>query len=280
MALSVQAQVLDTMYFDRNWEQAGPDEYYYYRYISMDTSGQFRFHVQDFFPDGTIQMTGTYKSIRPDNKDGRFIYYYENGNKQMECEYRNDKLHGILQEWYESGEKESYQEFREGLPDGQYKTWREDGSMKLNARYYRGSKHGYFQSFYPNGQMVRNDFYEYDELLEGQCYSPEGEEIEYFPYVQMPEYPGGKSALYRFVEKELKYPSEARKQGHEGAVIVLFTVDEEGYVQGPRVVNGDRDPFNREALRIVGEFPRWKPGKVDGIPSPIQVSVPIEFRLR
>jgi TonB family protein len=268
------------MYFDRNWEQTTEAEAYYYRYVSIDSSGEFRFHVQDFYPDGVTQMTGTYRSIRPDNKDGHFIYYYESGQKQMSCDYRNDKLHGPMEEWYESGAKESYQEFSEGLPDGQYTSWREDGSMKLNAKYHRGTKHGHFQSFYPNGQMVRNDYFENDRLLEGKCYSPEGDEIDYFPYVQMPEYPGGRSALYSFVEKELKYPSEAKKQGREGAVLVLFTIDEEGYVNDPRVVNGDRDYFNQEALRLVKKFPQWIPGKIDGTASPIQVSVPIEFRLR
>ena len=152
--------------------------------------------------------------------------------------------------------------------------------MKLKVRYHGGTKHGYFQSFYPNGEMVRNDYFENDRLVEGKCFSSEGAEVEYFPYVLMPRFSGGHSALYEFIEKELKYPQEAKKRGVEGAVIVLFTIDEEGFVRDPRVVNGDRDYFNKEALRLVNKFPKWEPGEVDGIPSPIQVSVPVEFRLR
>jgi len=88
------------------------------------------------------------------------------------------------------------------------------------------------------------------------------------------------AALRRFLEKELKYPEEARKRGEEGLVIVLFTVNEKGLVEDPGVVNGDKKYFNEEALRIVTNFPEWTPGEIDGIPSSIQVSVPIEFRLR
>lgn len=274
------SQVLDTMYFNQNWEQTDISGSYYYRIISVDSSGDFRFYVEDFYPEGNIQMTGTYKSIRPDNKDGHFIYWYEDGKKQMECDYRDNVLHGPLHEWYSSGQPESYQEFKGGLLNGEYISWRGDGSYKLKARYYNGEKHGNFQSFYSNGQMVRDDFFENGVLIEGHCYSNKGKPVDYFPYVSMPKFPGGQAALRKFVEKKLKYPEEARKRRIEGAVIILFTVSEEGRVEDPRIVNGDREYFNNEALRIVREFPKWIPGELDGIPSPIQVSVPIEFRLR
>ena len=268
------------MYFDRNWEQTDQEYAHYYRFISIDTSGDFRFYVEDYFPGGQLQMSGTYKSIQPDNKDGHFVYRYEDGKKQMDCHYRDNVLQGPLREWYSSGQAESYQEFSGGLLDGEYTTWQENGNVKLKARYHKGEKHGNFQSFYPNGQMLRNDFFENGQLVEGHCFSAEGEPVEYFPYVLMPSFPGGQAALRRFVEKELKYPDKARKRGIEGAVIILFTVDEAGDVKDPRVVNGDWEYFNAEALRVVSKFPQWLPGEVDGLPSPIQVSVPIEFRLR
>lgn len=274
------SQVLDTMYFDSNWEQSTESEAHYYRIISIDTSGDFRFYVEDYYPGGQIQMHGTYKSIRPDNKDGHFVYWYEDGEKQMECQYKDNILHGLLREWYASGQPESYQEYSNGLLDGKYSSWRKDGSLKLKARYHRGAKHGNFQSYYANGQMIRNDYYENGQLVEGHCYSSGGEPVDYFPYVLMPRFPEGRKGIRRFVEEELKYPREALRRNIEGAVIILFTVDKEGFIKNPRVVNGDREYFNEEALRVVRQFPRWIPGEVDGVPSPIQVSVPIEFRLR
>ena len=93
----------------------------------------------------------------------------------------------------------------------------------------------------------------------------------------MPEFPDGRAGILRFVKKELRYPQEARRLGQEGAVIVLFTVDEKGNVLDPQVINGDIKSFNLEALRVVGVMPRWIPGEVDGVPSPIQVTIPIEF---
>ncbi len=280
LPLHLSSQVLDTMYFDSNWEQADKENAHYFRFVSIDTSGEFRFLVEDFYPDGQIQMSGTYKSIRPDNKDGHFIYWYEDGKKQMECTYQDNYLQGTLQEWYASGIQESHQEFINGALDGDFKSWDENGKIKLNARYRKGDKHGNFQSFYQNGQKVRDDYYENGQLQEGKCFSKDGKEIEYFPYVLMPRFPGGPGSLRSFVKKELKYPAEAKKRNIEGAVLILFTVDEKGIVKDPRVVNGDREYFDREAIRVVEKFPNWIPGEVDGNPSPIQVSVPIEFRLR
>jgi TonB family protein len=96
----------------------------------------------------------------------------------------------------------------------------------------------------------------------------------------MPKFRNGPSGLRKFIDREIQYPPEARKKGEEGYVIIVFTVDENGHVKDPQIVNGDKHYFNEEALRVVNRFPEWIPGKIDGIPSPIHVTVPIEFSLR
>jgi TonB family protein len=273
--------ILDTMFFDQNWEQSAEKDARYYRIVYTDTSsGGFHFFVEDYYLSGTVQMTGFYRSIRPDNKDGRFMYYYENGQPQRECHYRENALMGEFREWYRTGQLQSEQEYRNGLLDGRYKTWREDGSLKQEARYIKGKKYGRFKTYYANGQLTRNDLYEDDKLVEGSCYTPEGEPTDYFPYMVMPRFKDGSIGMRKFIEQELKYPPEAKKRRDEGYVIVVFIVDEEGNVKDPQIINGDLQYFNDEALRVVNRFPRWIPGKIDGIPSPVHVTVPIEFRLR
>ena len=204
--------VIDTTYFDRDWEPAGKEHARYYRIISTDTSGEFRFMVKDYYLSGQIQMSGTYKSIRPDNKDGHFIYYYENGKKQMECFYDNNVLDGPLNEWYDSGQQKTAQFYKNDDLDGAYTSWRENGGYELQAHYSAGKKHGYFVSYYNNGQKARNDLYDNDVLVEGQCFTPEGEPTEYFPYVKLPQFQEGRQGLIKYIRKELQYPPEARKK--------------------------------------------------------------------
>ena len=96
----------------------------------------------------------------------------------------------------------------------------------------------------------------------------------------MPQFQDGRQSLIKYIRNELQYPPEARRRGYEALVIVLITIDEEGNIEDPQIVNGDISSFNQEALRLVREMPKWIPGEIDGVPSPIQVPVPIEFSIR
>jgi TonB family protein len=270
----------DTMYFDIAWEQSTKENAKYYRIITMDNSGDFLFHVTDYYLSGQVQMTGTYRSIRPDNREGKFTWYFSSGQKQQECTYKNNYLHGLFQEWYENGQLKSRQFFYEDILDGPVKTWDGKGKIQMDAQYSKGEKHGYFITYYDNGQMIRKDLYENDKLIEGQCYNRDGTSTEYFPYVVLPQYKGGPPELKKYIDKNLKYPKTAEKQGREGTVIVLFTVDESGQVKDPQIVHGDLDDFNEEALRLVNSFPPWLPGKIDNVPATLQRTISIDFRLR
>jgi TonB family protein len=268
----------DTMYFNNSWEQCTKEEARYYRTINMDLSGDFMFHVTDYYLSGQVQMTGTYRSIRPDDREGIFTWYYPDGQKQEECQYKNNMLHGLYQEWYKDGQSKIRQSFNEGFPDGPMKTWRQDGTLQLDVQYSKGEKHGFFMSYYINGQMARKDLYEHDQFIEGQCFTPDGLPTEYFPYIVLPIYNGGPSELRKFIEKELIYPKKAEKEGREATILVIFTVDENGHISDPGIVHGGASYFNEEALRIVNSFPAWIPGKIDGIPAPLQATVQIDFR--
>jgi TonB family protein len=269
----------DTMYFNNSWEQSTKEEARYYRIINMDLSGDFMFHVTDYYLSGQVQMTGTYRSIRPDDREGVFTWYFPDGQKQEECQYKNNMLHGLYQEWYKDGQIKIRQSFNVGLPDGPMKTWRQDGTLQLDVQYSKGEKHGFFMSYYINGQMARKELYEHEQFIEGQCFTSDGLPSEYFPYIVLPTYNGGPSELRKFIENELTYPKKAEKEGREAAILVIFTVDENGHISDPNIVHGDDLYFNEEALRIVNSFPDWIPGKIDGIPATLQATVQIDFRL-
>ena len=273
--------VTDTMYFNRTWEQTEKENARYYRVIKMDTNGQFLFYVTDYFLSGQEQMTGTYRTIRPDFREGTFTWFYEDGSKQQSCEYKDNLLHGKYTEWFENGQIQSLQNFNKGLPDGPYKKWNKNGILKFDAQYDEGDKHGNFSTFYDNGQMTRKDLYDRGRLIEGHCFSPEGDSVEYFPYLVQPQFKGGKPALIKFLQKELKYPKQELKDQKEDIVFVVFSVAITGEVKNPRIIQGSKEEtFNEEALRIVMSFPNWIPGKLDNQVSELDVTLPVEFRIR
>lgn len=276
----LECQVLtDTMYFNNSWEQSTREEARYYRIINMDPSGDLMFYVTDYYLSGQVQMTGTYRSIRPDHREGTFTWFTSDGQKQQECNYKNNQLHGLYQEWFENGQNKTRQNFNEGLLDGPVKSWRKDGTLQLDAQYSKGELHGFFISYYSNSQMARKDLYDQGQFIEGQCYTEYGQSTEYFPYIIMPSFVGGVPELQKFIKKELTYPKKAEKEGREATILILFTVDENGRIQNPNIIHGNAADFNEEALRIVNSFPDWIPGKMDGTPVPLQATVQIDFTL-
>lgn len=96
--------------------------------------------------------------------------------------------------------------------------------------------------------------------------------------IVMPEYPGGQSALRKFLMKELKYPAEARAANEVGEVIVGFTVGMDGYISGVRVLKPVSPSLNAEAMRVVKLMKYWKPGTRNGKPVRAEMSIPINFK--
>ncbi len=103
---------------------------------------------------------------------------------------------------------------------------------------------------------------------------------EVFTFVEeFPSYPGGDGALYGFLAQNIQYPEIAKRAGVEGQVIVTFTVSKTGQISAPRVARGIGGGCDEEALRVLMMMPRWNPGKQNGQPVNVQVTVPIRFQL-
>lgn len=95
----------------------------------------------------------------------------------------------------------------------------------------------------------------------------------------MPEFPGGMEELGKFLGTTIKYPKTAEADGVEGRVYVQFIVTEEGHVIKAIPTNSVREDIDKEAVRAVLEMPKWKPGKKDGKPVSVELTLPIVFKL-
>ena len=96
----------------------------------------------------------------------------------------------------------------------------------------------------------------------------------YFQVDAMPELLGGIASIQRAI----RYPEAARRQGVQGSVIVKFVVDARGAVAEATVVQGIGFGCDEEALRVV-QTARFKPGVHEGKPVRVQQSLTITFKL-
>ena len=95
----------------------------------------------------------------------------------------------------------------------------------------------------------------------------------------MPEYFGGTTAMFEFIQKNLKYPESAKEKGLEGRVFIGFVVEKDGSLSSFQVLRGVCDEIDAEAVRVLKMMPKWKPGMNNGEPVRVQYTMPFKFQL-
>lgn len=99
----------------------------------------------------------------------------------------------------------------------------------------------------------------------------------YYSVEVMPQFPGGPSAMQRFISDNVRYPAEAIKRGASGTIRISFHILKDGYVDKVFVVKGLDPMLDAEAIRVIRLMPRWKPAFHHGKPVEIICSIPITF---
>ena len=83
---------------------------------------------------------------------------------------------------------------------------------------------------------------------------------------QQPEYPGGMEALLEYLGTNIKYPETALAENVKGTVVVRFVVDTVGSISNVTVAKKLHPDCDQEAVRVISQMPKWKPGYQDGKP--------------
>ena len=97
----------------------------------------------------------------------------------------------------------------------------------------------------------------------------------------MPEFPGGQQALFKYLAENVKYPVIAQENGIQGRVICQFVVNKDGSIVDVVAVRSSGEPsLDKEAIRVIQSMPKWKPGKQRGKPVRVKYTVPVNFRLQ
>lgn len=107
------------------------------------------------------------------------------------------------------------------------------------------------------------------------------EEEEVFTIVEtMPEFPGGESALRKFLADNIRYPTLAQENGIQGKVVVEFIIGKDGGVYDIAISRSVEGSLDKEATRVVGLMPKWIPGKKNGKTVKVKYFLPVMFRFQ
>ena len=210
-----------------------------------------------------------YKNINTNNSTSirRFITKYPGSKNTAELKARlqnleadsisdiknNQKDYDEYQLALLNNTKQSYSDYLRKYPNGKY---RKQAKEKLKAienieysktletnEWNRANRTATIASYnkylqiYPNGKHAKEATREIESIKAAEAVTDvdkKEEEIvenEIFQVVEkMPTFPGGESAMYKFIASNLNYPNIAREEGIQGRVFLTFVVEKDGRI--------------------------------------------------
>ena len=104
----------------------------------------------------------------------------------------------------------------------------------------------------------------------------EKEPTVYFSPQVMPEYPGGETAMRRFLQRNLRFDFEGQEPGSRVMIKCRFVVDKEGKVTAIEIIqSGGQPEYDKEVTRVVTKMPSWKPGFQNGKSVAVYFTLPV-----
>jgi len=97
---------------------------------------------------------------------------------------------------------------------------------------------------------------------------------------QEPTPNGGIGKFYKYLGDNIRYPAVAKENNIQGKVFLTFVVEKDGSITDVKVLRGIGSGCDEEAVRVLRNAPKWKPGIQNGRPVRVQYQVPVSFALQ
>ena len=105
------------------------------------------------------------------------------------------------------------------------------------------------------------------------------DDIPYEVVEDMPEFPGGLEEMYKFLSNNIKYPQMCIDNNVQGKSYIKFTIEKDGSISNMEVVKSSHKMLDKEAMRVIGTMPKWKPGRQLNKVVRVNYTLPINFML-
>ena len=96
----------------------------------------------------------------------KVIYYYKDGVKESEYEYKNGKKHGKAVYYYPNGQKKTVEHYKNGKLNGRYIKYYRSGKYSYEASYKDNVPHGTWIYYDENGNKTSEQHFENGELID------------------------------------------------------------------------------------------------------------------
>ena len=193
---------------------------------------------------------------------------------------------GLVRVFYSSGHLKEYVPYHSLATGGRHglvTTWYDSGQLETQQPYEQGQRTGTLRVYYDTGALKRETQFVNGNELPGSCFDPSGQPVAYFPYEQLPLYPGGDAQLSKEINKALRLPSQLTRWVSDEPLLVdvEFRVAEDGSIQAPRVAHSSWVPgLDQAVLAAVAKLKRrFTPARRDGRTVVCAYHLPVKFRI-
>jgi hypothetical protein len=281
------------IYLDSIWKETTEGNHKYYRIIESYDSQTELYKIKDYYKSDILQMEGHSNTVDVTSKEGRFVFYYENGYKKSIANFNKNRVIGKNEEWYENGTKKSegeYYESKKGFNSNHklYQYWNTEGKQTVT------DGNGYFEEKgegYSNAGNIKNGLkegiwkgeynkkskyieeYKNGEIVSGISTDEDNNEYKYKVLESKPEPKGGIQDFYKYIGKNFITPKGL--ENIRGKIFTTFIVDKDGKIVEPKTIKSLLEPLDQEAIRVITSYPQWIPAKQRGQYVRVLYSIPI-----
>jgi hypothetical protein len=152
-------------------------------------------------------------------RHGKWVFWYQSGNKQLEGEYVAGEKSGRWVKWNESGGKITEGDFLHGKMHGKWKDWYANGQPAQESHWHFGKKDGKWTRWDSGGKIDSVEEFDYHgEADQGYCIHTDLEEREIVREIQ-------KKHLHRHWERHVgRTVASLVKPWHIGCWMLVFLV--------------------------------------------------------
>jgi antitoxin component YwqK of YwqJK toxin-antitoxin module len=96
---------------------------------------------------------------------GKYVIYFESGQKRYEGNFLNGKMDGKQIKRHENGQKSYEANFKYGKQEGPYIFWYENGQKSYEANYKKGKEDGIVTSWDREGNITKTEILENGKVI-------------------------------------------------------------------------------------------------------------------
>jgi len=121
---------------------------------------QYRVEVE--FWDKERTQIKSLREYMGEQRYGKDIGWYDNGQKRYDNNYVNGKLHGKCAGWYPNGQLHWEENYVNGQRHGKRRKWHDNGQIRWEEDCVDGQLHGKYIAWDESGRVTREEDWEHD----------------------------------------------------------------------------------------------------------------------